>query len=159
MQELTGGFAGVPFPVVLFRLMAALVVGGVIGWERHVHSKPAGMRTHMMIALASCLFTLVTFDLVLTNSLPAETVKLDPLRLTAAITSGVAFLAAGTIITSGGHVHGLTTGAAMWLTGALGLACGAGFVPLAALCVLIALIVLWVLRRLETDPPDKPSTS
>lgn len=147
--ELNASFSGLPFSVVMFRMLAAMVMGGIIGFERHMHAKPAGMRTHMMIALASCLFTLVSFDLILTNAAAGDLARLDPLRLVAAITSGVAFLAAGSIITARGQIHGLTTGAAMWLTGALGLACGAGLVAMAALGMVLALLVLWALRLFE----------
>ncbi len=150
--EFTNPFAPVAFSVVVVRLMAAIVLGGVIGWERHIHSKPAGMRTHMMISLAACLFTLVAFGMIQTNWSTGQQVKFDPLRLIAAVTSGVAFLAAGTIINARGHIHGLTTGAGMWLAGALGLASGAGQIPLAGLATGLALIVLWFLRRFESDP-------
>lgn len=149
IRELNASFSGLPFSVVMFRMLAAMVMGGIIGFERHMHAKPAGMRTHMMIALASCLFTLVSFDLILTNAAAGDLARLDPLRLVAAITSGVAFLAAGSIITARGQIHGLTTGAAMWLTGALGLACGAGLVAMAALGMVLALLVLWALRLFE----------
>ncbi len=146
-----------PMVVVAFRLVAAMVLGGLIGFERHLHNKPAGMRTHMMIALAACVFTLVAFGMITTDwGADVARVKFDPLRLIASVTSGVAFLAAGTIINARGHVHGLTTGAGMWLAGALGLACGAGQIPLAALATVMALIVLWVLRRFENDIPDPP---
>ena len=149
-----------PMTVVALRLVAAMVLGGMIGFERHLHNKPAGMRTHMMISLAACVFTLAAFGMIITDwGADAARVKFDPLRLIAAVTSGVAFLAAGTIINARGHIHGLTTGAGMWLAGALGLACGAGQIPLAALATVMALIVLWVLRRVERDIPDPPDNS
>ena len=69
----------------------------------------------------------------------------------------MAFLAAGTIINARGHIHGLTTGAGMWLAGALGMAAGAGQIPLAALATVMALVVLWLLRKVERDVPDPPS--
>ena len=139
------------------RLAAAMLLGGMIGFERHLHDKPAGMRTHMMIALAACMFTLVTLGMIGSDWGPArDAVRFDPLRLTAAVTSGVAFLAAGTIINARGHVHGLTTGAGMWLAGALGMAAGAGQIALAAIATVMALIVLWLLRRIERDIPDPP---
>jgi putative Mg2+ transporter-C (MgtC) family protein len=154
-RELSNPFAPLPFSVVVLRILAAMAFGGAIGWERHIHNKPAGMRTHMMIALAACVFTLVAFGMIEQSWAGNESVKFDPLRLTAAVTSGVAFLAAGTIINARGHIHGLTTGAGMWLAGALGLAAGAGQIPLAALATGLALVVLWLLRRFEKSP-DEP---
>ena len=153
-EEFANPFAPIPFFVVVARLLGAIVLGGLIGWERHIHNKPAGMRTHMMIALAACVFTLVAFGMIETPWAGDERVKFDPLRLIAAVTSGVAFLAAGTIINARGHIHGLTTGAGMWLAGAVGLATGAGQIPLAALATVMALIVLWFLRRFESNPED-----
>ncbi len=150
--ELSNPFAPLPFSVVVLRLLAAMALGGAIGWERHLHSKPAGMRTHMMIALAACVFTLVAFGMIEGAWADDESVRFDPLRLTAAVTSGVAFLAAGTIINARGHIHGLTTGAGMWLAGAVGMAAGAGQIPLAALATGMALVVLWLLRRFEKSP-------
>ena len=154
-KELSNPFAPLPFSVVVLRLLAAMAFGGAIGWERHLHSKPAGMRTHMMIALAACVFTLAALGMIAADWGPETArVKFDPLRLTAAVTSGVAFLAAGTIINARGHIHGLTTGAGMWLAGALGLAAGAGQIPLAALATGLALVVLWLLRRFEKSPDE-----
>ena len=71
------------------------------------------------------------------------------MRLIEAVTAGVAFLAAGSIITSGGRVTGLTTGAGMWMAGAIGLACGSGLLPLAILAAVLAIAVLWLLRRMS----------
>ena len=130
----------------MIRLVSALVLGALIGWERELHARAAGLRTHMMIAMAACLFTLVSYALA--DFPGGEGLRLDPLRLIEAVTAGVAFLAAGSIITSGGQVRGLTTGAGMWLAGAIGLCCGLGQIGLAALASLLAIIVLWLLRRL-----------
>ncbi len=157
-RELAAGLPALPLAVVVLRLVVAMVLGGLIGWERHLHNKPAGMRTHMMISLAACVFTLATLGMIASDwGAQTGAVKFDPLRLTAAVTSGVAFLAAGTIINARGHIHGLTTGAGMWLAGALGMAVGAGQIPLAALATVMALIVLWLLRKVERDLPDPPA--
>ena len=158
LNDLGLPFPGLPFRAILLRILAAMLLGGLIGWERHIHNKPAGMRTHMMIALAACMFTLSALGMIASDwGARGDVVKFDPLRLIAAVTSGVAFLAAGTIINARGHIHGLTTGAGMWLAGALGMAAGAGQIALAALATGLALIVLWVLRRFEKDIPDPPS--
>ncbi len=157
VTDLGLSFPGLSFDAILLRIATAMLLGGMIGWERHIHNKPAGMRTHMMIALAACMFTLSALGMIASDwGAQTEVVKFDPLRLIAAVTSGVAFLAAGTIINARGHIHGLTTGAGMWLAGALGMAAGAGQIALAALATVLALIVLWVLRKFEKDIPDPP---
>ncbi|MBV0913990.1 MgtC/SapB family protein [Anianabacter salinae] len=147
LADFSAPFPGLAWQTALARLICAIVLGGLVGWEREVHDKPAGMRTHMLIALASCLFTLLAFDLIAIETSRDDALRVDPLRLIEAVTAGVAFLAAGSILTRQGSVQGLTTGAGMWMAGALGLACGLGRIVLALIAVGLALVVLWLLRR------------
>ncbi|MGG7645723.1 MgtC/SapB family protein [Rhodovulum sp. YNF3179] len=158
-SEFSTPFRATPVEVAALRLAAAMVLGGIIGFEREMHDKPAGLRTHMMIALAACLFTLASFELMeVAAAREDDNVRLDPLRLTEAITAGVAFLAAGTIITGGDKVRGLTTGAGMWFAGAVGLSCGIGNLTLAGLATGVGLVVLWLLRRVTRAlGPDRPA--
>ncbi|MGR3747000.1 MULTISPECIES: MgtC/SapB family protein [unclassified Paracoccus (in: a-proteobacteria)] len=129
------------------RLGLALLLGALIGWEREVKSRAAGLRTHMLITLAAAMFTIVAMELTHFPAERADTLRIDPLRLIEAVTAGVAFLAAGSIITSGGNVRGVTTGASMWLCGAIGLACGTGSGLLATMGTGLALVILWVIRQ------------
>ena len=131
------------------RLSIAVIVGGLIGFDREMRNKPAGLRTHILVSLAAGLFTLITFELHAQVSRVARDVNADPIRIIEAVTAGVAFLAAGAIIRSRGSVRGLTTGASMWLAGALGVACGAGYYTIAGIATAFALIVLIVLRFFE----------
>lgn len=131
------------------RMTAATLLGGLLGLEREFRHRPAGLRTHMLISLAACLFTLMAFVLLGTPSTEEERLRIDPLRLIEAITSGVAFLAAGTILTSQDKVRGLTTGASMWLAGAIGLACGLGEYGLGGMAAVFGLVVLRVLRPIK----------
>ena len=131
------------------RLLAAVIVGAVVGFDRELRNKPAGLRTHILISLAAALFTLITFELHHTVIQRQRSTTADPIRIIEAVTAGVAFLAAGAIIQSRGNVRGLTTGANMWLAGALGVACGAGDYTLAVFGTVFAVIVLVVLGRLE----------
>jgi len=147
-------FGGVPFALVLMRMLAAMLLGGLIGWERETHAKAAGLRTHILIALAACLFTLLAADMIAVVPAGDTHIRSDPIRLIQSITAGVAFLAAGAIIHSGGAVHGLTTGASMWLAGAIGMSSGAGRIPLAILATVVALVVLLLMRRLERHKFD-----
>lgn len=143
-----------PFPVIawqtaLSRMVLAALMGGIIGFERETHEKPAGLRTHMMICLAACLFTLLGTELLQIKPPPSADVRTDPMRLIEAVTAGVAFLAAGTIINARGSVRGLTTGASMWMAGAIGVACGIGELVLAFFAVAITLIVLMIIGWLK----------
>ena len=147
--ELTGSFTATPAGVAALRLLAAMLLGGVIGLERELQDKAAGLRTHMLIALAACLYALIALELIaLPGPEPAEQ-RTDILRLIEAVTAGVAFLAAGSIIVAGGHVKGLTTGAGMWMAGAAGLACGTGHAGLAVMASVLAVVVLWLFKRLS----------
>lgn len=145
---------------ILLRLGAACLLGFLIGLDREVRGHPAGLRTHMLVALAAATFTLVAFEITAAFE-AADNVQIDPLRVVEAITAGVAFLAAGTIIQARGKVKGLTTGAGMWLAGAIGLACGAGFLALAMICTGLVLLILrpmhWIERRLDHGSPREPS--
>ncbi|OWJ79995.1 MgtC/SapB family protein [Haematobacter genomosp. 1] len=146
-EELSAPFEAFPMEVAVLRLLAAVTLGGLIGFEREMKEKPAGLRTHMMVALAACLFTLMAFEMVQVEAKGSgASIQADPIRAIEAVTAGVAFLAAGTIFSQRGRVNGLTTGASMWLAGAVGLACGAGRIPLAALATLVTLIVLWLVH-------------
>jgi putative Mg2+ transporter-C (MgtC) family protein len=131
------------------RLFVATILGAVIGFDRELRHRPAGLRTHMIMSLAAALFTILTLELhaQISRQTPSGA---DPIRIIEAITVGVSFLAAGTIIQSGRNVQGLTTGAGMWLAGAVGLACGLGRYGLAVLASALALFILAVLIPLET---------
>lgn len=149
LSEFADTFSEVPIEVAATRLLAALVLGGAIGLERERREKPAGLRTNMLVSIAACLFVIVGIELSTISFGTQDTQRQDPLRLIEAVTAGVAFLAAGLIFTSGGKVRNITTGATLWLSGAVGLACGAGLIPLAALTATIVILVLISLRQFE----------
>jgi putative Mg2+ transporter-C (MgtC) family protein len=132
---------------IVSRLVIALILGGAIGFDREVKNRPAGLRTHMLIALAAAIFSITTLEIV--AGLEKTGHSADPIRAIEAVTAGVAFLAAGTIIQSRAQISGLTTGASMWLAGAIGVACGFGFYSIAVLATGLALIVLVLLQRLS----------
>ena len=134
---------------VSLRLFVATVFGGVIGFDRERRDKPAGLRTHMLISLAAAVFTLIALELHAQLMRDHEHSNADPIRIIEAVTSGVAFLAAGAIIQGRGAVQGITTGANMWLAGALGVACGAGYYVLALAGAVLAVVILTVLGAVE----------
>lgn len=165
LAEVMHPFQSMPAEVAALRLTAAVVLGGIIGLEREIAARPAGLRTHMMISLAAALFSVIAFEMLALPSMAGAMEKSDPVRLVEAVTAGVAFLAAGTIFTSRGEVKGLTTGAGMWLAGAIGLACGIGLLPLAAMATVMALIILSLVGYLSskaaigTAATDRPDTA
>jgi putative Mg2+ transporter-C (MgtC) family protein len=129
----------------------ALVFSGVVGWEREIKGRPAGLRTHIMVALGSAGFTLIALELITSLGTPDHAPIFDGVRIIAAIVGGVGFLGAGAIIQSRGEVKGLTTAASVWLVSAIGVASGAGYYALSTLMVGFALITLvlikWMQRR------------
>jgi putative Mg2+ transporter-C (MgtC) family protein len=142
------------FPVVAARLLLAAIFGAVIGFEREWRNRPAGLRTHILICVAAATFAILTVEIVhapmFHEPMLGEDVKVDPIRIVEAVTAGVAFLAAGVVIFTRGQVHGLTTGAGMWLAGAIGVASGLGLWQIALFVTLLALVVLALLYAFES---------
>jgi putative Mg2+ transporter-C (MgtC) family protein len=131
----------------LLRLSLAAVLGGMIGFERELREREAGLRTHLLVSLGSALFTIVSaygFRDFLTSG--AVVVRTDPTRIAAQIVTGIGFLGAGAIIRQGFSVRGLTTAATLWVVAAVGLACGAGYYSAAALSTALVLLALYPLR-------------
>lgn len=138
----------VPFET-LFRLLAAITAGAVLGWERERQGKPAGLRTHMLVSLGAAAFMVGAIELSLEMGDENPAIRLDPMRALAGIIGGVGFLGAGTIIQARGSVRGITTAASIWIAAALGTSCGMGRYRLAVTCGLLTLLVLWVMGLLE----------
>lgn len=152
------------FPVIAARLLLATLYGAVIGFEREWRNRPAGLRTHILVCVAAATFGILTIEIVHAPMFAQEAVKVDPIRVVEAVTAGVAFLAAGSILFSRGEVHGLTTGAGMWLAGAIGVACGLGLWQVAGLATLIVLVVAGLLYRFQpraglVEPDKKPASA
>ncbi len=145
----------VPYPVMLARMVGAVLLGAVIGAEREYQSHPAGLRTHILVALSACVFALLSIESVHMAGFADEQVRIDPLRVIEAVTSGVAFLAAGMIVFSRGEVKGLTTGAGMWLAGAVGLAAGLGYWFIAFVATAACFVVLFILGKLQIGSDEQ----
>ncbi|KQW50847.1 MULTISPECIES: MgtC/SapB family protein [Ensifer] len=155
----------IPYPVIFARILGALLMGSIIGFEREAKARPAGLKTHMLVCLAACTFAVISLESVYMKGFIDERVRIDPLRVVEAVTAGVAFLAAGTIVLSRGQVQGLTTGGSLWLAGAIGLALGFGHWIIAAFATGSAFLVLSVVGRLEAvveeeeQPGPQPQAS
>jgi len=130
---------------ILIRLLLAAILGFLLGFEREQHGKAAGVRTHMLVALGSALFVLVPEQGGATSA--------DMSRVIQGLVAGIGFLCAGTILKRGRderHVEGLTTAAGLWMTAAIGMACGLGREFTAIISALMALVVLALVPRLVT---------
>jgi putative Mg2+ transporter-C (MgtC) family protein len=137
------------FPIIAARLLFAAILGASIGFEREWRQRPAGLRTHILICVAAATFGVLTIEIAHLPVFGREAVVTDPIRAVEAVTAGVAFLAAGSILFARGEVQGLTTGAGMWLAGAVGLCCGLGLWQIAGFGTLLVLVVLGLLHTVE----------
>lgn len=124
----------------VIRLLISALLGGLIGMEREVRNRPAGLRTHILVSVGSTLIMLVSVDGF--RSLGDGTISGDPARLAAQVISGIGFLGAGTIMRTGNCIKGLTTAASLWVCAGIGLAIGVGYYLGAIVTVGIVLIVL-----------------
>ncbi|HEY0032375.1 MAG TPA: MgtC/SapB family protein [Devosia sp.] len=136
-----------PQHIMAIRLLIAAMLGAVIGLEREVNTAQAGLRTHILVATAATLFTLLAFEIYHSLGEGQDGSKADPVRVVEAVTAGIAFLGAGAIYKDGGGVQGITTGAGMWLAGAVGVATALGYYFLAAGVAGLAVVVMALLRR------------
>ncbi len=137
-----------PLHQIILRLAAATALTSLIGLDRERHESSAGLRTHALVGMASCLF-MIASAFGFRDILGTPNVTLDPSRIAAQIVTGIGFLGAGTIIANGSTVRGLTTAASIWTVAAIGLAVGGGMYWAAVIATAIALILLVVLRPWE----------
>ena len=144
--------------VMVFNLVIAAFLGGLIGLEREAGHRPAGLRTTMLVCVGSALFTVLSI-----HAFPSAG-DVSNARVAAQIVTGIGFLGAGTVWRAQDHVKGLTTAASLWVAAAIGMAVGAGFGVLALAATLITLFILAVMQRLERrffphvgehSPPDQ----
>lgn len=131
---------------VVQRLVLSVILSSAIGLERQVHRRTAGLRTHILVSLGSCLIMLTSlyvFDIYKNQAV------VDPTRIAAGVIAGIGFLGAGTIIREEAGVKGLTTAACLWVVSGIGLAVGCGFYSAGVTTTALTVIVLFFLRRLE----------
>jgi putative Mg2+ transporter-C (MgtC) family protein len=128
---------------IMFRLLAASGLGAALGLEREVHGHPAGMRTHLLVALGAAVFTILSI-----YGFPNPGGTATPDRVAAQIVTGIGFLGAGAILKYGTNIRGLTTAGSLWVAASVGIAAGVGAYYLAAVASLIAVVALWPLHVL-----------
>ena len=152
LQTLTSNLSLSPddWPSFIFRLSISLLVGAIIGWERQLSRKPAGLRTHMLVSFGSAMFVLIPIYLD-TVKLEADTIS----RVIQGVTTGVGFLGAGEILRESGQegrskeIRGLTSAAAIWVTSALGIAAGCGLWKISVCGAIMCWLVLKVVKKFE----------
>lgn len=128
---------------IIINLLIAFVLGGAIGWVRETEGKMAGLRTHILVAVGSALFMLLSGEMMLKSGMA------DPGRIAAGVVAGIGFIGAGCIIQAQGEVRGITTAASIWITAAIGIASGTGFYVGAVAATIVTLITLQFLRIVE----------
>jgi putative Mg2+ transporter-C (MgtC) family protein len=139
----------------VLRIAVGTLLGGVIGYERDIHGRPAGLRTHAVVALASATFMVVSTHMVYFQSYKAaDLVEIDGSRIAASVVSGIGFLAGGAILRTGISVQGLTTAAGLWLVAAIGLCAGGGMYVESVAATVLGICTLTFLRRFE-DKDDR----
>jgi putative Mg2+ transporter-C (MgtC) family protein len=131
---------------ILGRLVLALILGGIIGFERESENRPAGFRTHILVCMGAAL-VMITSEYIYRELIPGRDVDLT--RMGAQVISGIGFLGAGTIIREGFNVKGLTTAASLWAVSCVGLAVGIGFIEGAVTATILIYITLIVLKKIE----------
>lgn len=140
----------------IIRLSLALVAGSLIGLERTAHGRPAGIRTHALVCIASAVLMLVSvFQWELFHFAPINTIRIDPTRMAQGIMTGIGFLGAGVILKEDLTIRGLTTAASIWLTSAIGVVIGMGLYFAAFMSLLFALLVLIMFRQIEHYIPTQ----
>jgi uncharacterized membrane protein YhiD involved in acid resistance len=141
--------------LVLLSLVASALLSGVIGFEREYHGHSAGLRTHILVAVGSCLVMIISlygfgyWDSLYTAQQGVSGSSRDPARLAAQVVTGIGFLGAGTIVQTGTDVKGLTTATTIWVSMALGLACGSGSFVVAIIATIVAFVALVSMRKVE----------
>jgi len=131
---------------IIMRLVLSVILSGLIGLERQIHRRTAGLRTHILVSLGSCLIMLTSLYIF---AIYKNEVPLDPARIAAGVITGIGFLGAGAIIRDRGGVKGLTTAASLWVVAGIGLATGCGFYKAALFTTVLALLTLFFLRYVE----------
>ncbi|MBN2066099.1 MAG: MgtC/SapB family protein [Candidatus Thermoplasmatota archaeon] len=131
----------------VLRIFIAVILGAIIGYEREISHKPAGLRTHIFVCMGACLFTITSFYLI-----PEDIAgSADVTRIAAGVVAGISFIGAGSIIALRGDVKGLTTAASLWVIAAVGLMIGLGNY----LLPIIAIIIAYVTLRLDRVEKEK----
>jgi len=133
------------------RLLAAAGLAFLLGLERELRGKPAGLRSHMLVSVGAAAFILIGLHILMTTANGDPSARIDPSRIVEGVIGGIGFLGAGSIIQSRGSIQGITTGASIWISGAIGVACGLGTLGLASMVTALAFAIVVVLGLFERE--------
>ncbi len=133
-------------PDTLYKIFLTLLMSGLIGFEREIRNKGAGLRTHILVGIGSALVVLTSLYLF---DIYKNVTFIDPTRMIAGIVTGIGFLCAGTIIRAGNNVHGLDTAATLWIVSCIGMAIGAGHYTASFIVTIVVVFVLIFFRAIE----------
>lgn len=155
MHEIHAYLLGISEVDITIRLLVSMVLGLVIGFEREYTSKWAGIKTHILVALGSTVFTVLSIysfpKIAVTGAVASSAVCVgDPSRVAAQILTGIGFIGGGTVLRHGVSVFGLTTAASLWMAAAIGMAAGTGDFVLATVATTISIVVLVAFRKVQT---------
>ncbi len=132
---------------ILIRILVSIILGSIIGFEREITNKSAGLRTQIMVCLGSCIFTILS---IYGFSTAVSLYPMgDPARVAAQIITGIGFIGAGTVLRQGLTVTGLTTASTLWIVAAIGMACGCGYINIAVVSTVLAVAILVLIRIFE----------
>lgn len=159
MGQFTQAILGDNFSIIVIRLVIALILSGIIGFEREWNNHSAGFRTHILVGIGSCLMMLLSLYGFLHFLETYDNVRFDPARIPSYVISGIGFLGAGTIIVYGGTIRGLTTAASIWAVAGVGLVVGAGMYGPALVATIIILVSLVLLNRIEKTFQSRKKTT
>ncbi|WLR50931.1 MgtC/SapB family protein [Bacillus tianshenii] len=149
LNELINQYLGEYFLLMSLRIILAVFLCGIIGFEREIKQHPAGFRTHLLVGVGSCLMMLLSLYGFGPYMEASDKIRFDPARIPSYVISGIGFLGAGTIIVRGATVRGLTTAASIWVVAGLGLIIGAGMYGIAVFTTIVVLFSLLLLNRFE----------
>lgn len=142
---------------IILRLLLGALIGGAIGFERQIHGRPAGFRTHILVSISSVLLMLVSEYFHYLSSFDSTYISVDPGRIAAGAMTGVGFIGAGVVLKTGFTIQGLTTAACIWVVSAIGLSIGSGLYLAGILTFLITIVSLTLLRSVERKMPKLSS--
>jgi len=137
--------------LLLLRIGASILFAFLLGLEREVTVKFAGLRTHILVSAGACVFTLLSIFAFKMQIMDGFAGVNDPARIAAQIITGIGFIGAGTVMRHGNNIYGITTAATLWMCAAIGMACGTGMFLMAATATIFSLIVLVLVRKFERN--------
>ena len=138
-----------PIKVFVFRLVCALIAGIIIGTQRELKQRQAGLTTNSLVAVGACLFILLSESVIMHAIASGGLVNNDNLRVLSQVVTGIGFLGAGVIMKDGLTIHGLSSAATIWCSAAVGCICGFGFWQEAGIAVAVIILINWGLKSLE----------